>query len=476
MLNISISRRRFMRTALHTGAGLSLEYGATPALAEMLAKANAPIPTPTDAQLTWQHCEIGVIFHLDMPLVAGDFTPNNAVKKTFDPQLYNPTQLDTDQWVAAAKSAGAKYAIFTATHFNGFMQWQSDLYAYGLKQARWRDGKGDIVKDFVNSCHKADILPGLYFSTHRNVYQSVWGHYVDWGKGKGTEKQKEFNHIAEKMTEELCSRYGPLVQIWYDAGVKLPHEGGPNVIPIFEKHQPNSVFYNSSKRSDHRWIGNEAGHAGDPCWATMPGKERGAISHNSGTWRTYLHGGDPEGTEWSPGMVDIVLRGKGNHDWFWRPGKDHTVHTVDELMRMYDTSVGRNCNLVIGVVVDNQGLVPASDVKRLGEFGNELKQRFGKPIAQTQGRGNTIELALQSPHMIDHVVIQEQIKYGERIRKYRIEGLTPGKQWQELAKGQSVGHKRIQPFKPVNLSRVRLVVTQSRAEPRVRSFACYQVG
>ncbi|MEN8128313.1 MAG: alpha-L-fucosidase [Planctomycetota bacterium] len=476
MLNVSISRRRFMQAAVQTSALLSLGYASTPAQAEMVDKSLAKFPTPTPAQLTWQNCEIGVIFHLDMPLVAGDFTRNNAVRKTFNPQLYNPTKLDTDQWVAAAKSAGAKYAIFTATHFNGFMQWQSDLYPYGLKQAEWRHGKGDIVKDFVNSCHKADVLPGIYFSTHRNVSQSVWGHYVDWGKGKGTEKQKKFNHIAEKMTEELCSRYGPLVQIWYDAGVKLPHEGGPDVLPIFKKYQPNSVFYNSSKRSDHRWIGNEAGHAGYPCWATMPGKEKGAISHNSGIWRKYLHGGDPSGTEWSPGMVDIVLRGKGNHDWFWRPGKDHTVHTVDELMRMYYTSVGRNCNLVIGAVVDNQGLVPDADVKRLGEFGNELKQRFSTPIAVTEGRGNTIELEVQPLRMIDHVVIQEQIKYGERIQEYRIEGLTPGNLWQELAKGQSVGHKRIQQFKPVKVSRVRLIVTQSRAEPRVQCFACYQVG
>jgi alpha-L-fucosidase len=465
-----------MRTAVQTGAVLSLGHGSMPALAEMLDKANATIPTPTDAQLTWQNCEIGVIFHLDMPLMAGDFTRNNAVRKTFDPQLYNPAQLDTDQWVAAAKSAGAKYAIFTATHFNGFMQWQSDLYTYGLKQAKWRDGKGDIVRDFVNSCRKADILSGLYFSTHRNVYYGVWGHYVDWGKGKGTEKQEKFNRIAEKMTEELCSRYGPLVQIWYDAGVKLPHEGGPNVLPIFEKHQPNSVFYNSSKRSDHRWIGNEAGHAGYPCWATMPGKERGAISHNSGIWREYLYGGDPDGTEWSPGMVDIVLRGKGNHDWFWRPDKDHTVHTVNELMRMYYTSVGRNCNLVIGVVVDNQGLVPYADVKRLGEFGKEVKRRFDKPKAITEGRGNTIELELQSSQMIDHVAIQEQIKYGERIRAYRIDGLALSGPWQKLAQGQSVGHKRIQQFKPVNVSRVRLVVTQSRAEPQVKSFECYHVG
>ncbi len=148
------------------------------------------------------------------PVLAGDYTRNNAARKIFDPKLYNPSRLDTDQWEAAAKSAGTKYAIFTATHINGFMQWQSDLYPYGCKQAAWRDGKGDVVGDFVTSCRKFGIKPKIYFSTHRNVYHTVWRHFVDWGKGQGGSRQTACNRIAEKMTEELCSIYGELLQIW----------------------------------------------------------------------------------------------------------------------------------------------------------------------------------------------------------------------------------------------------------------------
>src|SRR5699024_3255516 len=154
---------------------------------------------------------------------------------------YNPKKLDTDQWIAAAKAAGANYAVFTATHFNGFMQWQSDIYPYGLKQAKWENGQGDIVEDFVHSCRRADIKPYIYLSTHRNAYWEVWDYYVNWGKGKGTPKQQEFNEVAEQMVEELCSKYGPLVQIWFDAGTKLPDEGGPDILPIFNKYQPDSV-------------------------------------------------------------------------------------------------------------------------------------------------------------------------------------------------------------------------------------------
>lgn len=465
-----ISRRAFLKTGNALLAGMA----ARPLWADVERASRAGhLPVPTKAQMAWQDCEVGAIFHLDLPLVAGDFTPNNAVRRTFDPKLYNPSKLDTDQWAAAARSAGAKYAIFTATHFNGFMQWQSDLYPYGCKQAAWRNGKGDVVGDFVASCRKVGIRPGIYLSTHRNVYQTVWGHYVDWGKGRGTPRQAAFNRIAEKMTEQLCSRYGELIQIWFDAGVKLPHEGGPDVLPIFDKHQPNALFYNSTKRSDHRWIGNELGQAGYPCWATMPGAEKGAISHNSGIWRRCLQGGDPDGSLWSPGMADIVLRGKGNHDWFWRPGVDHTVHTVDELMRMYHTSVGRNCNLVIGVVVNNEGLVPEPDVKRLGQFGKELAHRFAQPAAATSAQGETAEVAMPRPATIDHVVIQEDIAGGERVRRYTVEGLVAGGKWRKLCAGQSIGHKRIEEFAPAEVAGVRLKVLEAKATPRIRALAVY---
>ena len=117
----------------------------------------ATLPRPTPAQLRWQDAEIGLLYSFDLAIAAGVVAPNNEVRKTLDPNLYNPTKLDTDQWLEAAKAAGAKYAVFTATHFNGFMQWQSGLYPYGLRETRWRDGKGDVVADFVASCRKAGI-------------------------------------------------------------------------------------------------------------------------------------------------------------------------------------------------------------------------------------------------------------------------------------------------------------------------------
>lgn len=467
------TRRRFLKTGTVLLAGAAIRprcsFGAD-------AAARLRLALPTPAQLAWQDCEIGLLYSFDLAIAAGDETPNNAARKTWDPNLYQPARLDTDQWIEAAKACGARYAVFTATHFNGFMQWQSDAYPYGLKQTAWRGGKGDVVADFVASCRRAGIKPGIFFSVHRNVYHQVWGHYVDWGKGRGTPAQARFNRIAEKQMEEICTKYGPLVQIWFDAGTKTPAEGGPDMLPIFEKHQPDGLFYSSIQRSDHRWVGNEDGHAGAPCYATMPGREQGALSHNSPTWKRCLGGGDPAGSVWSPAMVDIPLRGFRGHNWFYKPGQDNIVYPPEVLMRKYYTSVGRNANLLIGAVIKPDGTLPEADVKALAGLGKLLRERFCKPVAVvTDVEGDSIELNLLGPREVDHVILQEQIAHGERVRDHVVEGLA-GEQWVPLAQGKVIGHKWIYRFPPQAVSRLRLRATAALDTPKIRSFSCYMVG
>lgn len=474
-----VDRRQFLQTMTIETAAIATGLH-VPLLPTTHKRASAglavvdQLPRPSKAQQTWQEAEIGLIYHFDLSVAAGDFSRhNNLYEGQFDPARYNPKQLDTDQWLEAAKAAGARYAVFTATHFNGFLQWQSDAYPYGLKQTPWRNGKGDVLGDFIKSCHKANILPGVYISTHRNGYWDLWDYYVDHGKGRGTPKQAQFNKAAEKMIQEICTNYGPLLELWFDAGTKLPHEGGPDVLPIIQQYQPDCLFYHASKRADFRWIGNESGHANYPCWATMPASP--ILSHNSPDWRPILGSGDPNGTVWSPGMVDVPFRGKGNvHNWFWAPDQDEAVFTKDQLVEMYYQSVGRNCNLVIGEVITPDGLVPASDIKRLSEFGAEIKRRFDKPIAKTKGEGTELVLTFAQPQPINHVVIQEDISTGERVRKYTLEALTDST-WRPIGGGYSIGYKRIEKVKETRCAAIRLTVEQSTAVPQFRNVAVYFV-
>ena len=420
----------------------------------------AALPKPSAQQARWQDMELGMFFHFDLPIYKPGWDWRSWRDKP-TPEMYSPSKLDTDQWMEAARAMGAKYAVFVAKHCSGFLQWQSDLYPYGVKQSPWRDGKGDVVRDFVESCRKYGIQPGLYASVTANGYLEVDNPgLVNRGKGGDPAAQARYVKICEQMLTELWSRYGDLFEIWFDGGALPVERGGPDLVPIYQKHQPDAIVFQGPAASI-RWIGNEQGVAAYPCWATVPHRQ------------DYHGPGDPDGRYWLPGECDVPVR---NHEWFWTPNAEHKLHSVEQLMDMYYRSVGRNCNLLLNANPNPEGLVPQADFQRYVEFGKEIRRRFDTPLARTEGSGSTVELRLPKPSTIDHVVIMEDIRQGERIRRYRIEGLTGPDTWQSLCEGQSVGHKRIEQFASIQVAMLRLRTLDSVGEPLIRELAAYHVG
>lgn len=433
------------------------------------------LPKPLPRQAAWQDFELGLVYHFDLDVyMPGGHHHERSRRQQLDMDLYNPARLDTDQWLEAAKAMGARYAILTATHHTGFLQWQSNAYDYGLKQCKWGGGKADLVRDFVNSCRKYGVAPGIYVGIRFNARWQVYGYKVNAGKGGDEARRKQYMRVCEKMVEELCTRYGPLCEMWFDGGVISPEQGGPDLLPIVDKHQPNMVFYHSPDRAEHRWAGSETGTAAYPCWATMPSVGSQARGHGrSRQDRKILMHGDPDGAVWCPAMADAPIR---EHDWLWIPNHEHKVQPLHRLLDMYEKSVGRNANLILGAVPDSDGLIPEADFKRYAEFGSQIGRRFGRPVAETQGHGSTVELPLPRPARIDCVSVMEDTTRGERLREYVVEGLVTGSTWQQMCRGTSVGHKRIQRFKPVEVTAVRLRATRSAATPRIRKLAAYCVG
>jgi len=403
------------------------------------------IPTPLPRQAKWQDFELGLVYHFDLDVyMPGGHHHERSRREKLDANLYEPAKVDTDQWLEAAKAMGCRYAIFTATHHQGFLQWQSDAYPFGLKQTKWRDGKADIVKDFVESCRKYDIAPGLYIGIRFNAYWQVYGYKVNGGKGGDPELRARYMKACEQIVAELCSRYGPLCEIWFDGGVITPQQGGPDVLPIVRKHQPNAVFYHSLDRAEHRWAGSESGTTGYPCFSTMPTVASQIRAHKDQRKRiTLLKHGDPDGKVWCPAMADAPIR---EHDWLWIPNSEHKLQPLDKLVNMYYKSVGRNANLIIGAV-----------------------------IARTEGRGRVIELELRKPEIFNHVIIMEDITQGERVREYAVEAFAPTGKWKKVCDGVSIGHKRIQQFDQVEAARIRLRVAKSIEEPVIRDLAVYSV-
>ena len=433
-------------------------------------------PLPNKQQLAWQEAELGVVFHYDLHVFDGQKyrQGGNRITPIVDYQIFDPKKLDTDQWIRAAREAGAKFAILTATHETGFALYQSDVNPYSLKAVKWRDGKGDIVKDFVESCRKYDIKPGIYVGIRWNSFFGVHDFKVN-GEGDFQKNRQEwYKKMCEEMVTELCTRYGELFEIWFDGGADHPDNGAPDVLSIVKKYQPDCLFYHNLQLAEARWGGSESGTVPYPCWATFPNP----YSHGGDTHAErmkLLKHGDPEGKYWMPAMSDAPLRGhNGRHEWFWEPGDEAHIEPLEDLMKMYYESVGHNSTLIMGLTPDPDGLLPEPDVQRLKEWGDEIRHRFSNPLASTTGTGNEIVLELPENQEVNTLVIQEDIKNGERVREYRIEVFDKGK-WKKVGEGSCIGHKRIHTVASVKTNKVKLLISESVDKPLIKNFSVFNI-
>lgn len=442
------------------------------------AQTNKVQPTPAPRQLKWHEAEMGAVFHYDLHVFDGIRygQGNNRTTPVDDYNIFNPTKLDTDQWIKAAKDAGCKFAVLTATHETGFGLWQSDVNPYCLKAVKWRDGKGDIIRDFVNSCRKYGVEPGIYIGIRWNSLLGIHNFKTE-GEGEfARNRQIWYKRYCEKMVEEICTRYGELYMIWFDGGADDPQGDGPDVEPIVNKHQPNCLFYHNVNRADFRWGGSESGTVEYPCWSAFPYpcSHHKQIESASNHLNLLKHG-DKDGSYWVPAMADTPLRGaNGRHEWFWEPGDENNIYSLNELMDKYEKSVGRNATLILGLTPDTTGLLPAGDAKRLQEMGQEINRRFSAPVAKTSGQKKALTLNTKKDQQINYYMIQENIKKGERIRRYTIEAKVNGK-WLVVSEGESVGHKRIEKIKSISASAFRLTINQSTSIPDIINFSIFNV-
>lgn len=441
------------------------------------------IPKPNAQQLAWQQAEFGVVFHYDLHVFNPSkySQPENRITPVVDYTIFNPPQLDVEQWVLAAKSAGAKFAILTVTHETGFALFQSDVNPYSLKALKWRDGKADILKDFVDACRKHDIKPGVYLGIRWNSFFGVRDFKVDGTGEMQKQRQKYYNAMVEGMLKEVCTKYGDLFEIWFDGGASSPEKGAPDVLPIVKKYQPNCLFYHNNQLAEARWGGSESGTVGYPCWSTFtyPSTGNGESTYKeiSENKNALLKNGDPSGKYWVPAMADSPLRGyKGRHEWFWEPDDEQHIFPLNDLVDMYYKSVGRNSTLLLGLTPDNRGLMPEADRQRLKEFGTEIKHRFEKPIGTTAGKAKILEINLGKVTSINQFLIQENIANGHCVKRFSIQVLTNGK-WKTIINGSSIGNKYIQLLeKPVETKKVRFVIEEVFASPDITQFSVYQVN
>jgi len=411
---------------------------------------SSKLATPTPEQVAWHDLEIGMFIHFGMETYQDTETDDFSTPLS----QFNPEQLDTDQWVRVAESMHAKYIILVAKHVGGFCLWQTDSSDYSVGHTPWRGGKGDVLADLTQSCRKRGMLWGVY------VYPGDLYHgspVSSGGKTDDPEKQAQYKKIFRQQLTEVYSQYGTPMEVWFDGSVR---KDIVDLTDILQEHVPRAMVFNSPWATI-RWVGNEDGITPYPAWSSV--SREAALSGVSETKDS-----DPEGATWLPIEADARLRA----GWFWSSTGEDTIKSVDKLMEMYYQSVGHGAVLLLNVTPDTTGQIPEADARRAAEFGAEITHRFGVWIARTSGRGPVVELALDGPTVIDHVITMEDIRHGERVRKYVVEGLV-NDQWQPLASGTLIGHKKIDRFEPLEVSQVRLRATESAATPIIRELAVY---
>lgn len=422
-------------------------------------------PLPSRAQLEWQRDELALFLHFGV----NTFTDREWGDGSEDPAIFAPARLDTRQWARAAKAAGAKALILTAKHHDGFCLWPTKTTDHSVATSPFRGGRGDVVREFVDACREHNLKAGLYLSPwDRNA--KVYG------------DSPRYNEFYWAQLTELLTGYGRIDEVWFDGangegpnGKKQAYDW-PGTWDRTLKLQPEAVIF-SDAGPGVRWIGNENGVAGETNWSTVdpaivpvPGVSGPAVTK-------MLREGDPNGSVWRPGETDVSIR----PGWFYHPADDATVRSVDNLVNLYFTSVGRNSKLLLNVPPTRDGLLHDIDVEHLTGMRAKLDELFQNDLTrgrapawrQTGGHSAVAEVDLGRTMEIAMADMREQIEHGQSVARYALEGSIDGTNWRTLSTGTTIGYRKLDRFASKTVRHVRLTISDAVGTPRPVSIGLY---
>ena len=428
------------------------------------------LPKPTENQLRWQEMEMYAFIHYSL----NTYTDQEWGFGNEDPKLFNPSSLDCRQWARVCKQAGMRGIIFTAKHHCGFCMWPSEYTEYSVKNAPWKNGKGDVVRELADACR----AEGLKFA----VYLSPWDrNHPDYGK-------PEYVTYFRNQLRELLTNYGDIFEVWFDgANGGDGWYGGANetrridgktyygwaeTFRMIRELQPNAVIWNDGgDRGDLRWVGTEAGNVGETNWSMMPGK-------GDTPWH-MLHYGVEDGDVWCPGETNTSIR----PGWFYHETENEHVKSLSKLMDTYYKSVGRNSTLLLNFPIAPNGRIHPTDSLRGIAFKKMIDEVFKTDLAEKakkEVKGTETVIDFGKPTPFNRFVAEEDIRQGQRVKKFSLEALVDGK-WQPLRDAlvegsdglTTIGHRRIVCFPTVNATKLRFAVTDSKAEPIIKRTSVF---
>lgn len=439
-------------------------------------------PIPSKSQLNWQKLEYYAFIHFGM----NTFTDHEWGEGRAPATEFNPTDFNAEQWAKTVKDAGMKGIIITAKHHDGFCLWNSKTTEYSVKNSKWRDGKGDVLKDLSAACKKYGLKFGVYISP--------------WDRNHPLYGLPKYNAVYKEQWREILTNYGELFETWLDGA----NDGSKRMVYDFNGFwntiravQPNAIIF-SDAGLDARWVGNEKGFAGETNWSNRD---------NEGTFPGFyeseaiLNVGDENGSSWIPAECDVSIR----PGWFYHKEEDSKVKSVAQLMDIYYSSVGRNCNLLLNIGVDRRGLVNENDVRRLMEFKTARETAFKVNLAKGKitadnVRGNiksfgaekvldnnfdtfwttddnvksaALTLDFGKATEFNRLLLQENIALGQRVKNFSVQ-IWNGKAFETISNNTTIGYKRILRFPAVKTTKVKIIIEDAKASPTISTLEIYK--
>jgi alpha-L-fucosidase len=441
----AMTRRRFVEVA---ASGLVAGPLSIRGLGALGDGSQSQRPVPSAAQLAWQRDELALFLHFGV----NTFTDREWGDGKESPGIFAPSALDARQWARAAKAGGFRMMILTAKHHDGFCLWPTATTTHSVASSPFRGGKGDVVRELVDACRAENLKVGLYCSPwDRN--SPVYG------------DSPRYNDLFSDQLTELLTRYGRIDEVWFDGANGEGPNGRKQVYdwPRFWAHvrrlQPQAVMF-SDAGPDVRWIGNERGVAGDTNWSMMkpdavpyPGADGPGII-------AALQNGDPNGTVWRPGETDVSIR----PGWFYHPAEDEKVKTVDQLVDLYFTSVGRNSKLLLNVPPTRAGLLHETDVTRLAGMASRVRALMRDDLARGRdlrsSSAGVYELDLGRDVTIAIADLREDVAHGQVVARYTLEGVSSpsSTDWRLISSGTTIGFRKLDRVEPTRVRKLRLTL------------------
>ena len=427
---------------------------------------------PNTPQLEWQQMELTAFLHFGI----NTFTGNEWGDGKDDPKLFNPTQLNCDQWVKALKDADFKMAILTAKHHDGFCLWQTQSTEYSVKNSPWKNGKGDVVRELRDACEKYGIKFGIYLSP--------------WDRNAKTYGDSPaYNKLYIQQLTELLTNYGEIHEIWFDGACGEGENGRKqqydwkSILQTIRALQPQAVT--AIMGDDVRWVGNESGLGRETEWSATiiaPGsypdkKENNTqlglneMSKDLGS-RSLIE--KAKEAYWYPSEVDVSIR----PGWFYHPEEDDKVRSLSNLVDIYFQSVGRNSVLLLNIPPDTRGLLHENDVKRIKELSCYLAKTFSTNYLKKGNKlwkakeGESKEFIVKKDATINTLLLQEDISKGQRVEEFLVEAYING-EWQTLTKGTTIGYKRLLIFEDCKVEKIRITILSSRGKANIKNIGLY---